>query len=107
MCVSSKSFAGVGDVYVCKEKELNPGGYKAEFNLYWYKDSFKKKDKKRDGSVDTSNIFKFYVNDSEYFISLFPYQNGYVTISFDGYIFTTTFVKKNYTFSTNYNCIQF
>ena len=64
---SSKVLAGVGDTYVCKEKETNLAGFKAEFILYWNPSSFEIKDKVEKGTVDASRIQEFTFNTPNYF----------------------------------------
>tara|TARA_B000000557_G_scaffold236911_1_gene213431 strand:- start:113 stop:451 length:339 start_codon:yes stop_codon:yes gene_type:complete len=104
---SSEVLGGVGDTYVCKEKEINPAGYKAEMILNWNSNSFETKDKVEKGSLDTSTIREFSVSTSDYFISIFQYRNGYLTISFDGMNYTNHFVEKDRTFVTSYVCEKF
>ena len=104
---SSEVLGGVGDTYVCKEKEINPAGYKAEIILYWNSNSFETKDKVAKGSLDTSDVREFTVSTSDYFISIFPYRNGYLTISFDGVNYTNHFIEKDRTFVMSYGCEKF
>jgi len=109
--LSNEVLAGVGDTYVCKEKETNFAGYKAEFILYWNENSFEQKYKVEKGSVDTSTTAKFTIDTPDYFISIYPYQSAYesayVTSSFDGMNFTNQFIDKDYTYVSSYDCEKF
>ena len=105
--LSNEVLAGVGDTYVCKEKETNLAGYKAEFILYWNENSFEKKDKVEKGTVDTSKTQKFTIDTPDYFISIYPFQSGYLTNSFDGMNYTNQFVEKDQTFVSSCDCEKF
>ena len=104
---SNKIFPGVGDTYVCEEKEFNKAGYKNEFILYWNQDSFETKDKVMKRTVDTSTTQSLTINKPNYFVSIYPYRNGHITITFDGNVLVSTYVEKEYTYSTVYNCSKF
>ena len=104
---SSKVLAGVGDTYVCKEKETNLAGFKAEFILYWNPSSFEIKDKVEKGTVDASRIQEFTFNTPNYFISSFPYENGYLILSFDGINYTNHFIEKDRTYVSIFACSKF
>jgi len=99
---------GVGDVYVCKEKEINIAGYKAERILFWRQDSFEIKDKKKlEGSLDTSHTGHFTVHTQDYFLAINPYQDGHFLETFDGSTYTTHFVAPNWSFTSIYPCNKF
>ena len=103
---SFKSFAGVGDTYYCEEKEINIAGYKAEVILSWNENSFTQKQKK-DGTVDSSGTVDFLSHNLNYFMALKPYQDGHIFYSFDGVTYTNHFVKKEWTYISEYLCEKF
>ena len=104
---SNKIFAGVGDTYVCKEKEFNKAGYKHEFILYWNQDTFEKKDKVVKGSVDTSSTHSLTINNPNYFVSLYPYRDGHIIKTFDGNDLVNIYIEKKYSYTSVYNCSKF
>ena len=107
LLLSLNIFPGVGDTYVCEEKEFNEAGYKHEFILYWNQDTFETKDKVVKGTVDTSTTQSLTINKPNYLVSIYPYSDGHSTITFDGNVFVSIYVEKEYSYSSVYNCSKF
>ena len=105
--LSFKSFAGIGDVYVCEKDVIDKFGNKPKFILYWNQNSLTKKDQPIEGYTDNSITVDFTVHDPNYFVALFSYREGHLSYSFDGITFMTRYTKKDWTASSNYICEKY
>lgn len=101
------TYAGVGDTYVCKEKEINIAGYKDEFILFWHATDYEMRYKQVKGSVGGTFKRDFYTHNANYFTSVSYYQNGQILATFDGTTFIQVYVEAGYTGVGDYTCAEF
>jgi len=105
--ISLNSYAGIGDIYFCEEKEINIADYKAQFILNWNENSMTNKDIVEEGSVDSSDTVPFLIHKNNYFVTIKPYREGQLIETFDGETYTSNYVEDSWTFISDYSCEKF
>ena len=105
--ISLNSYAGIGDIYFCEEKEINIADYKAQFILNWNENSMTGSNALKEGSVDTSDTVPFLIHKNNYFVTIKPYREGQIIETFDGETYTSHYVKDSWTFISEYSCEKF
>lgn len=98
------TFAGVSGSFFCKEKEENMAGFKAELILSLDQDLLATKKMNEDGTYSVIYEQNFFERNTGYAISISAYEQGHLSNFFDGATLTTHYTRKDYSFTTSYNC---
>lgn len=105
--ISLNVSAGLMDRYICEEKIINNGGFKARYALEVGVSKYKI-NAVRDGKGVEENFENEYsIKKEGYFFGTRRYRKGHVVDTFDGLTYSTSYVEVGYSFQTSYDCKKF